>query len=304
MIRATLLVAALFATAFLCAGCGPNDIQLEPHGLEAAPVVPSPEGEPLTLYTDVRPGRWRVDVTKKWTESRAGGPERIGTARLALDLEILVANGETRSTVEVSVLDATGLAAQYVAGFDGLKVSLAHDADGRPNPATLVFEAEASPHARSFLRGLWLAGLAGATPWFPPGALRQGDAWPRSRLGEAAYLMNTTTTGDDLPRFSGGGRVLSIQEEDGEEVVSFSFDGLVEQDVRRGSEAAASGMHDLGTLVVRARDGLPLTWTLTQEYRLRHVKHGIRDTRDIRLEVEAKTTAALEPGTPSDPDDE
>lgn len=277
----------------VCTACGEDLPTAPPHGLEVATPDSQPHGEAIRAYGTLQPGAWSAVVEKEWTEVRDGGEPRHGRAVLDLRLRRLQEGDTFRSTVEVVVVETEGIATEYVRRFDGLRASVTHDEAGRPDPATLRFDGSAPAEARSFLSGFWVVGLLGAMPWFPPGPLREGQAWSRERLGTMGVPTTLGTRHRIAPRVSGGGRLEAVRVEGGETVLDIHLDGLVEASgagrTAGGSEAVDFGMRNRGMATFRARDGLPLHWQMEERVRLSRVVNGVESLLDVTLEVRGHT---------------
>jgi hypothetical protein len=285
--RPTLLLAAL-----VLAGCGFDRPAPPDHGLTLEALVAAPTGASVETFHDLRAGRWRVEVVKRWRKG-VGDAEQTGRAVLDLFVETRAQDAEWESRVEVRVREAEGIAKGYVRAFDGLRFSLAHDATGRPDPSSLRFDAVAPQGARSFLRGFWPAGLFGATPWFPAGTLRQGDVWTREDLGAVALPDDVIGAEDARVLPEGGGRLESVESRDGETILVVRLETLLTVDGERrslgGIEPVRLGIRDRGRATVRARDGLPLAWSLVEDIVIGEIVEGRTQRTELTLTVEGRT---------------
>lgn len=283
----------ILAAALACAGCGADFPEPPAHGLIIEVLEATPTGEPVATFTDVRPGRWKIEVEKTWR--RKEGPlEKEGQAALDLFVETLAKNAGWETHVEIRVRRAEGIAEEYVRAFDGLRYRVAHDEQGRPDPSTLRFDAVAPRGARMFLRGLWPAGLPGSTPWFPARPLRVGDTWTREELGDTLTQEDLADAEQARLLFEGGGRLEAVDRLDGETVLDVRLVALLtveEMRWRAGvAEARGLGIRDRGRGTFRARDGLPLNWSLAEDIVVGTVADGVTERIELTLRVEGRTT--------------
>jgi hypothetical protein len=284
------LAAAALSLAALLPACGEDRVRVEPHGLVVVPLEADARGPAIETLGGVRPGTWKGSVRKRWTEVRGGGAARRGSAVLRLQVETYEAGDALETRIRVEVAEADGLAESYVRRFDGVEARVGHEGPGRASGRAVRVDGSAPRGAEDFLRGFWLAGLAGATPWFPAGSLRLGSTWPRAHLGERARLAKLPTLDGTPPRLAGGGRLEEVFVEDGETWLRIRIDGLVEAEGTRGHEAVSEGLRDYGVGVFSARDGMPRSWTLKEEVRIHHVSRGLATKRSVTLEVEGSLT--------------
>jgi hypothetical protein len=287
----------LLGCACACFACGGDLPKAQSHGLEIEELEDTARGDPVPTYTDVRPGRWKAVIVKSWVGAD-GDTEREGHAVLHLDIERRREDEGLRTYTSFAVVESGGLGRRHDGSFDGLRVSVAHDEEGRPDPDTLRFEAQAPPEARSFLRGFWLGGLAGATPWLPAGSLRTGQAWPRASLGPVHRPDELAGAVRADLGVRGGGRLEDIAREDGEARLELRLETLVDLDAamrRHGAGAAVNlGIRDRGEATVRARDGLPIRWTLIEDTVLDQVTEEGSKRRAGTLRVQGTTTQVTE----------
>lgn len=276
----------------LAAGCGFDLPDPPPHGLTVEALVPSPTGEPVATWTDVRPGRWRARVEKTWTR-KTGELAQVGQAVLELLVETRAADESWQSHVEVRVLSADGVAKNYVRGFDGLRYHAAHDEQGRPDASTLRFDAKAPPGSREFLRLFWPAGLPGSTPWFPARALRVGDTWAYEEVGNPRMPPELADAEESRLVQDGGGRLEAIEEQGGETLLDVRLAALLTAEGATGrggvGEAVGVGVRDVGRGTFRARDGLPLHWTLTEDVVYGTIVGGMEERVELTMTVEGRT---------------
>ena len=283
----------LLLVAVTLAGCGFDHPDPPDHGLALEALVSAPTGPLVETFDDLRAGQWRIEAVKRWRKG-VGGAEQTGRAVLELLVETVANDAGWESRVEVRVREAEGIATGYVRAFDGLRFRLAHDATGRADPSSLRFDAVAPRGARSFLRGFWPAGLFGATPWFPAGALRQGDVWTREDLGAVALPDDVIGAEDARVLPEGGGRLESVESRDGETILGVRVETLLTVDGERrslgGIEPVRLGIRDRGRATVRARDGLPLAWSLVEDIVIGEIVEGRTQRTELTLTVEGRTT--------------
>ena len=286
------LLSAVAMLGLAVSGCGDRPAPPD-HGLTLEELVAAPTGESVETFTDVRAGRWRVNVEKTWRR-RVATAEQVGGADLELLVETLAKNAGWETRVEVRVLSADGIAEGFVRAFDGLRFHFAHDPQGRPDPTTLRFDAVAPKGTRSFLRGFWPAGLFGATPWLPARALCLGETWSREDLGAVALPGDVIGAEDADLTSEGGGRLEHLEERVGETVLTVRLETLLTVDGERrglgGIEPLRLGIRDRGRATIRARDGLPLEWSLVEDIVVGETVEGRTQRTELTLTVEGRTT--------------
>jgi len=278
----------------LLAGCGVDLPEPPPHGLTVEVLEANPSGEPVATWTDVRPGRWRVEVEKVWSR-KAGAAEQAGRAALELHVETLAVDAGWQTHVEVRVRSADGIAQNFVRGFDGLRFHVGHDPRGRPDPSTLRFDARAPEGTRDFLRFFWPAGLPGSTPWFPARSLRVGETWAHEEVGSPELPPELVDAEQARLLLEGGGRLEGVDGAADERVLDVRLAALLTAEgatARSGvPEAVGLGVRDVGRGRFRARDGLPLQWSLVEDVVYGTIVNGVEERVELTLTVEGRTTA-------------
>lgn len=272
----------------LLAGCGVDPLVATPHGLTVTPLESRPGGPEIVIPEKAGEGRWTGTVRKQWTESRGGGPPKTGRAVLRLEVLRAREHGVLASRISIDVAEAEGLGETFLRKFDGLAFTLRHDDRDRPEPATIRFEAKASAASKTFLSGLWLAGLAGVAPWIPRRTVRVGEAWSRRDLGVEAALSAAAGIARAKPRLLGGGRAEILGNAKGARTLSVKLDTLVDVESSTRSEALSFGILDRGALTMDVRQGLPLLWSLEERTRLNELRGTGERTVEVVLHVDGE----------------
>lgn len=258
-------IGALVLAALTLGGCGEDLPPLRHHGLVLGALDASPRGEPVTIGRLTEPSTLVAEIDVRWQVVRDGGSEATGKAHFQVEQTLVKTASGLRSDVRIVVSRPEGIAAEFVEGLDGVRLSVEHDADGRLRPATMRFATRAPKKAERWIHDLWLGGFGPGRSWLPGQAAREGEVWSRASLGGVETLP---AQGVEMPDVSatGGVRLDSIFEDaKGERFARLTLESLLEAEghIRQGIDAAAVSVGHLawGVAIVRVDDGVPRSWT-------------------------------------------
>lgn len=275
--------------ALLLAACGQEPPPIRHHGLVLGALDADPRGEAITIGHLRTPGTLVAEVDVRWQVVLDGGSEEQGTANLELVQRLDATPEGLRSTIDVHVREPEGVAARYVEGLDGVRLTVEHDAAGRIRPATLRFVTKAPRDAARLLTDLWLAGFAPGHAWLPDRPIRQGEVWPREVLGGIEEIVEIDGARVPDVKTTGGARLDALLEDpDGKRVAKLTLEALVEAEghLRRGADMAAVSVAKLawGVAVVGVEDGVPRRWTYRD--RARYLADDGLTQQDVDLVTE------------------
>jgi hypothetical protein len=265
------------ALALLSAACGTEPLPPPHHALEAAALEDAPQGEAVPPPRGPTPGVWTAEV--EFAVEDVSKPERPrrGTATIDLREVVTATDGTRRSEVTLHVRAPDGAAAEILGGLDGARVTVEHDAAGRPRLETLRLAEGTTPGAADFFQRLWLAGFGGSRPWLPAQAVRVGAAWPLpdERLEQAlTALAARAGSGLPAPQRKGGARLERVEGADDDRRAVLRLELLTEIEGPTRDGGISVGNLVRGEATVSLATGQPLVWEVSERLRIRASGRG------------------------------